>query len=59
MFEECLAYGNFPIISFSGKVMSLLFNMLSRFVISCLPRWPVTTPSNHTLGGCVPQVSPG
>ena len=45
--------------TFVGKVMSPLFNMLSRFVISCLPRWPVTTPSNHTLGGCVPQVSPG
>ena len=45
--------------TFAGKVMSLLFNMLSRFVISCLPRWPVSTPSNHTLGGYVPQVRPG
>ena len=42
-----------------SKVMSLLFNMLSGFVISCLPGWPVTTPSNHTRGEYMPQVSPG
>ena len=33
-----LLFIDFPMWSFVGKVMSLLFNMLSRFVIAFLPR---------------------
>ena len=39
--------------TFVGKAMSLLFNMLSRLVITFLPR------SKHTVGGYTSQGSPG